>query len=227
VRARFLAESGWGEEAAIRGAFEARDRALAAAPHVALWFEHDLYDQLQLLQILSQVEDAQRIELIQADDYLGPLAAAALEGLWELRRALDRETLALARGIWRAVCAGEAASALGLESHALPYVEPALRRLLEERAPLPRTKRQLLTALAHGERTPRTLFMENQAMEDAAFLGDAWCFRFVQELARDGLVRTARGVELPTPPPRGDHEPFASTPLVLTAAGRGAARSAG
>jgi hypothetical protein len=69
--------------------------------------------------------------------------------------------------------------------------------------------------------------MENQAMEDAAFLGDAWCFRFVQELARDGLVRTARGVELPTPPPRGDHEPFASTPLVLTAAGRGAARSAG
>jgi hypothetical protein len=57
TRARFLAESGWGDAGGLRAAFEERDETLAAALRdrrpVVLWFEHDLYDQLQLLQVLA------------------------------------------------------------------------------------------------------------------------------------------------------------------------------
>src|SRR4029079_14295124 len=57
TRARFLAECGWGSEAALRSSLERRDRQLLEALNdgsgVVLWFEHDLYDQLQLIDALT------------------------------------------------------------------------------------------------------------------------------------------------------------------------------
>src|SRR4051812_30113170 len=69
LRARFLSACGWGDVPAIRGSLERRDghlaRALEAERQVVLWFEHDLYDQLQLIQVLAQVGDARgSVELI-------------------------------------------------------------------------------------------------------------------------------------------------------------------
>jgi hypothetical protein len=98
----------------------------------------------------------------------------------------------------------------------LPHLRAALVRLVEERAPLPRTKRQLLAALRDGPLRPLELFAANQAQEEAVFLGDTWCFLFLWEVARDGLVAP----ELPLPPPRGDHDAFTAVPLELTPAGR-------
>ena len=92
----------------------------------------------------------------------------------------------------------------------------ALVRLLEERAPLSRTKRQLLAALRDGPLRPLELFAANQAQEEAVFLGDSWCFLFLWELTRDGLAAP----ELPLPPPRGDYDAFVAVPLELTPAGR-------
>src|SRR4051794_5552931 len=66
VRARFLADAGWGTATAIRAELERRDELFAAAladEPVVLWFEHDLYDQLQLVDALALVGDA-RPELI-------------------------------------------------------------------------------------------------------------------------------------------------------------------
>jgi len=57
ARAAFLAEEGWQDAATIRRALEGRDRklleALREGREVVLWFEHDLLDQLQLIEILS------------------------------------------------------------------------------------------------------------------------------------------------------------------------------
>src|SRR5689334_9869418 len=52
VRARFIADCGWRTFAEAQAEFRTRDAALAqyrAHEEVVLWFEHDLYDQLQLL----------------------------------------------------------------------------------------------------------------------------------------------------------------------------------
>jgi len=61
VRSRFLT----GEPDAFAG----RDRALAEAEELVLWFEHDLYDQLQLIQVIAS--SAAPAGLAQAEAYLG------------------------------------------------------------------------------------------------------------------------------------------------------------
>src|SRR6185436_13809586 len=55
IRAGVLAGPGLPDEE-LRASFAERDRTLAAFrdhDEVVLWFEHDLYDQLQLLQLLD------------------------------------------------------------------------------------------------------------------------------------------------------------------------------
>ncbi len=207
VRAAFLADAGWGDPTAIETEFERRDDLLARARHVVLWFEHDLYDQLQLLQALAQVDDETKVELIQTDDFLGPRDAPGLASLWRTRRKLPPVSRRAARNAWRRITNGD----LDVVVPELPYLAPALRRLAEEREPLSRTKRQLLSLLADGAKSPGELFVANQRLEAAPFLGDTWCYRVLWELARDGLVRP-----LPPPPPLGDSSAFAAARVELT-----------
>ena len=103
VRARFLSECGWGSERSLLESFERRDRlfeqALEGGTDVVLWFEHDLYDQLQLLQALALAGDS-RLELIQADADLGPLPPDGLEALWpQRRRGIAAHARARPRGV--------------------------------------------------------------------------------------------------------------------------------
>src|SRR5207249_11608532 len=114
ARARFLAETGRDESADILDELERRDRrfltALAEGREVVLWFEHDLYDQLQLLQVLALAGEAPRLELINVGAFegrpdfhgLGELTAGELESLWPLRRPVTDGVLELARAAWDA-----------------------------------------------------------------------------------------------------------------------------
>ncbi len=224
-RADFLAEHGWGDASAIAEEMSRRDELLARAVQggnpVVLWFEHDLFDQLQLLQILAALPDAAvSVDLVQAPGQLGPLDAAELEKLWTARRPVTPETIRLGREAWHAVCSGAVEPFLRRDTSALPHLAAALQRLQEERAPLPRTDRQLLETLRTGPATPFQLFAANQAREEAPFLGDAWCFARLHELSRRGLVEAAGGGSLPLPPPRGDRDSFTKLQLRLTPKGR-------
>ena len=56
IRAEFIASLGWGTNEEIAKVFHERDQTLARFrenEEIILWFEHDLYDQLQLIQILD------------------------------------------------------------------------------------------------------------------------------------------------------------------------------
>jgi DNA-binding transcriptional MerR regulator len=222
VRARFLSECGWGSERSLLDAFERRDRlyrhALEARTQVVLWFEHDLYDQLQLLQVLADAQGD--VELIQAPDHLGPLGAEELEALWPARKPVTAEMLALAREAWGAFRAPEptaVARLLTRDTTVLPFLGPAFVRLLEElpdaESGLSRTERQLLEPLLDGPRTPPGLFVASQAREEAPFAGDTWVWLRLAEL--QPLVE-----ELPPPPPLGDAHAFLATPVALTDLGR-------
>jgi DNA-binding transcriptional MerR regulator len=222
ARARFLSECGWGSERSLLDAFERRDRlyrhALEARTQVVLWFEHDLYDQLQLLQVLAEAQGD--VELIQAADHLGPLGPDELEALWPAREPVTAEMLALAREAWDAFRAAEptaVAELLTRNTVVLPFLGPAFVRLLEElpdvESGLSRTERQLLEPLLDGPRTPPGLFVASQAREEAPFTGDTWVWKRLAEL--QPLVE-----ELPPPPPLGDAHIFLATPVALTDLGR-------
>jgi hypothetical protein len=209
LRAGFLAETGWGEADAIEGQLRRRDELLAGADRVVLWFEHDLVDQLQLLQVIAQLPPTAEAELLQADDHLGGRGAPQLEALWPARRPLGAATRDRAREAWAGVSAGD----LDQVVQELPFLGAALARLAEERATPSRTKRQLLAALADGPKTALQLFFANQAQEEAIFLGDSWAFLFLYELWLDGQLQPRGGGPMPLPPPRGDAATFAATSL--------------
>jgi hypothetical protein len=88
VRAEFLASEEAGEAAAIRRWLEERDATLAENRdgEYVLWFEADLYDQLQLAQILAELAalgvPPARTTLICVGEHLG---IAHFVGLGELR----------------------------------------------------------------------------------------------------------------------------------------------
>jgi DNA-binding transcriptional MerR regulator len=241
VRARFLSECGWGSARTLLHSLERRDRQVELAAHegrhVVLWFEHDLYDQLQLLQVLAQLGGVDGVELINVGSFpgrpdfhgLGELHADELESLWPERRPVTEETVALGRRAWDAFCAPDPSALTGFlaeDGAELPFLAASFRRLLEElpdsRTGLSRSERQLLELLLDGPRRPGRLFVESQALEEAPFAGDAWVWRRLAELAtgESPLVEEVDGASVPPPPPLGDGRRFAAAELTLTDAGR-------
>lgn len=238
ARAAFLSGRGWGSRTAILSSLERRDRQLLDAlrdrQHVVLWFEHDLYDQLQLLDVLALAGTvAAAPELIVVGSFpgrpsfrgLGELTADELETLWPSRITAAPETLTSAAAAWDALRSPEPfalAAQLHAEAPQLPFLDPALRRLLEE-LPAPRdglsgTERRTLRAIAAGAATPAAAFRAAQDLEAAPFLGDAWFFRALADLGAgpDRLVETQAGRPLPAAPPQGDAHAFARLSLRLT-----------
>jgi hypothetical protein len=74
VRARFLAERGWTSLAKAKRDFARRNATLAGYgdhEEIVLFFEHDLYDQLQLIQVLDWFSgrdlEGTRLSLVQTD----------------------------------------------------------------------------------------------------------------------------------------------------------------
>ena len=170
TRARFLAGCGWGREQALLSSFERRDRQLLDALRddlqVVLWFEHDLYDQLQLLDVLALAHtEAGAPDLIVVGSFpgrpsfagLGELTASELETLWPSRGRATPAVLEAATSAWTALRAPEPttlAEWATRDTAELPFLAPALRRMLEE-LPAPAdglsvTERRALHAVAAG-----------------------------------------------------------------------------
>jgi DNA-binding transcriptional MerR regulator len=238
TRAEFLSGAGWGNRRELLTALERRDRRLADAlrgeERVVLWFEHDLYDQLQLVDALALAAGLGAApELIVVDSFpgrprfrgLGELTPAELETLWPSRTEATPEALAAAGAVWGAFRAPEPTALAARVERGfadLPLLAPALRRLLEELPGttdgLSGTERRALQAIAAGAATPVAAFLRAQELEETPFLGDAWFFRTLAVLgAGPGrLVETPAGEELPAPPPLGDGQRFSSLPVRLT-----------
>jgi hypothetical protein len=234
VRARFLAGCGWGDAEAIEADMRARDERLATAlvrdEVVVLWFEHDLYDQLQLIQVLDAVDGSGgMVEAILPDRFLGAMDVGELAALWPERAPVRPDQVALARFAWEAVRAPDPhgiEALLNTHTAALPHLGPALRRLLEELPAagdgLGRTERQALEAIRAGARTPVEVFLATQKAEEAPFLGDTWMWTRLFELGRgeDRLVQRADGAPIDPPPPLSDANGFTVREIELTATGR-------
>jgi hypothetical protein len=136
---------------------------------VALWLEHDCYDQFVLLRCLTAFAEhgvPPRLELIGPNDFpgaarfvgLGQLPPEALQLLWERRTPVRSEQIALGVTAWNAFRAPDPSALADLARRGtaeLPNLAAALRRHLEElpwlRDGLGLTQRLLLRALAeHG-----------------------------------------------------------------------------
>ncbi|MET9626557.1 hypothetical protein ABZX92_03750 [Lentzea sp. NPDC006480] len=207
IRAGFLVESGVDDRAESSDMFAERDLTLAAARdgEYVLWFEADLYDQLQIIQILDRLAGlgvpADRITLICIGEYpgiarfggLGELTAAQLQELPATKACarLTPAALELAQVAWAAFCAptpeGLAAIA-ATRSGELRFLGEAFDRLSREypstRDGLSLTERRVLAAIANGAEDQGTAFVRAAARETRPYLGDTWCFAMMARMAR-------------------------------------------
>lgn len=186
IRATFLSEALGLPLDEVRANFARRDGVLDIHPayaEVELWFEHDLYDQLQLIQLLhyfSNQPERMGLFLVQAQDYLGLLEVSDIRALGKSRKPVSQIQLETGRSAWEAFTAPTPTALAGFATtpHAcLPYLAPAFRRLLAE-LPAPHsglslTEERILQQLLEGPRKVAHVFAAVNAMdEDAQFLAD-------------------------------------------------------
>jgi len=235
TRARYLADSGYATYDEALAALVRSDAAFddaADGDEVVLWFEHDLFDQLQLLRVLARCarRGTGRAPLslicigaypgVSRFDGLGQLSAAQLLGLFPGRRPVTRSQLDLAADGWRRFGLDDPrpfAALLDDDTSALPYLAGAVRRQLEElpstRNGLSRTEHQALAAVAAGAEEVAMAFRSTQEMEERVFMGDL-CFVH----ALRGLATTELPLVQLDPP--GPFVPLARQAVVLTPFGR-------
>jgi hypothetical protein len=172
VRAQFLAGADGVDASAALARLEARDRALAASRdgEYLLWFEADLYDQLQIAQILAALGDLGvapgRVTLVCIGEYpgiahfggLGELEPEQLGGLLGAATRLTPDALDLGAAAWAALLAdhpGGLGAIAASRSPELRFLGEAFDRLSREypstRDGLSLTERRLLAATAAEE----------------------------------------------------------------------------
>ncbi|HEY6761360.1 MAG TPA: DUF1835 domain-containing protein [Baekduia sp.] len=210
TRARFLSGAAFTDLATARARLAARDARLEEvdfSTKLVLWFEDDLYDQLQLIQVLDRLAlgggssrrsrplgPVQLVVLPRERTFLRDRLAAA--------RSLGAAEHALASTAWAAFTSPDPHGVQDLwlaGTPGLPDLAPALGRLLEEHPAttdgLARTDRQILAVLADagGPVAPPLLFAAVAAADERPFLGDATLFWRAARLAPALVERTAEG----------------------------------
>jgi hypothetical protein len=234
-RARFIAERQWDDFAHVSGDFAERDRVLKHLDYfdeVVLWFEDDLYDQLQLIQLLDFFSRGpakkKTLTLIQVDGYIPPLSAPRLKQLDEKRSRVTPEQLDVARRAWKAFGSDDPSAISRLldeKTSALPYLASALIRHLEEfpevGSGLSRSEREAMTVIEEGHNTPVGAFLEVARKQPSIFLGDIIFYSYLERLSagRNPLLTWKDGTAVVAPTAQRARE-FVDGELAVTRLGR-------
>lgn len=203
-RAHFLARFG-GEADAIERLLAQRDDivdSFALHEEVVLWFEHDLYDQLQVLQVLDRFAHVDRgdvrLSILCIAEHpsvsrffgLGQLEPHHLRALFHQRAEVSEDQLELAEIGWQALRSPDPSLLERLrmmDLSALPHLAPAMQRHLEQlperRGGLSRTEAAALAALTTTDCTATDLFRAQELQEERPFLGDVVFWWYLERLA--------------------------------------------
>lgn len=177
----------------------------ATRDELILWYEHDLFDQLNLIQVLSRLAGApgrthasKPVSLICIGSFpgrpqfkgLGELTPDELASLFETRQRVTDAQYALAERAWTAFRAPDPRALEGLlrsDTSALPFLATALQRHLEEfpwtTDGLSRTERRLMSLAQAGPIDLRTAFSRMHEDETAFYVADASFLQIARELA--------------------------------------------
>ncbi len=234
-RARFIAERRWDDFAHVSGDFAERDRVIQHMDYfdeIVLWFEDDLYDQLQMIQLLDFFgrgsARGKTLSLIVVDGYIPPLSVETLKKLEAGRPRVTAAQLELASRAWQAFGSDDPLAIsrlLNENTSALPYLAAALGRHLEEfpavGTGLSRSEREALAAIEHGHTTPVAAFLEVAKRQESIFLGDVVFYSYLERLSggKNALVTWKDGTTVVAPSSETSRD-FVNGELKLTPLGR-------
>lgn len=215
IRAQFIIDRNWGDPDQIKFSFTQRDETLYACRNydrVILWFEHDLYDQLQIVQILDWFAEnpleSNRLSMICTEQYLGMCTPEQIAALTEHETSVTQQQLVLAKRAWKAFRSSNPEdwqALLRIDTNALPFLEGAVLRQLQEyphcKTGLSLSAQRALQIIAQGEGRPGRVFGIYQEQEERKFMGDASFWVILQELlaTHPPLLKLPEGLRLTLP----------------------------
>ncbi len=174
-----------------------------------LWFEHDVFCQINLIYLLDwfsrQSSGTGRLSLIYVGEFpgvedfrgLGQLSGEQLASLYDTRHQVTEAELSLAARAWAAYCSAnpqEIAHLLDQDNSALPFLGRALRlhllRFPSEGNGLGRIENRALEMISISAIGFNTLFPKFAQAESAYGLGDSqfWCALKRLGHGRDPLI---------------------------------------
>ena len=204
IRARHLTDAEHGFEAIVSGLRRWREviDGHDAYDELVLWYEHDLFDQLNLIQLLAHlaVPDywPKPVSLICIGSYpgrprfkgLGELTPSELGPLFDTRQPVTDEQYSVAVNAWAAFRAPQPTAIeqlLRTDTSALPYLAAALARHLEDFPStadgLSRTERRLLELAAQAPISLRAAFPRMHDEETAFYIADGTFLNLALELS--------------------------------------------
>jgi len=205
LRAQHLANIGIDSFESIHQRFKQRNATLHSYRKyrkVILWFEHDLYDQLQLIQILDWFgkygTHTKGLYLIQYNHSLLHQSNAQLRDLLLYHKeTVMHNHLIVARKAWSAFRATTPEAWFKLQeddTSALPFLKNIVIRLLEEYPNtingLSRSAHQALLIIAKGTTYPPEIYTTYQSTEQTPFMGDLLFWRILKSLRIQGALKT-------------------------------------
>ena len=205
IRSEFLAGAGPQQRASVDRRLTACDEALVAnrGGDYVLWFEADLFCQLQLTQVLARLGELgvapDRITLVSVGEHpgiahfggLGELSPAQLAGLLDTAASpLSEDALRLASSAWKALRSPDPsalAAVAASRSGELRFIGEAYGRLSQEypwtRNGLSLTERRILASTADCD-TAADVFVRTGQLEWRPHLGDTWSYATMRRLAQ-------------------------------------------
>lgn len=191
VRATFIAEQGWGVFSEVLAQFRERDTTLAGwrrFSDITLWFEYDLYDQLQFIQILAwfaeQHQTTLPVFLVQTNECITRYTTDQLQELFALRQEIQPGHLSIALEAWQAF---RNATPTVLEDYLnrkqyeidtfFPHLRKSLQRHLEQfpsvQNGLARSEHRILACIADGIHSVQEILRQiNNETTDVLMLTD-------------------------------------------------------
>lgn len=247
MRAEFHSNCGWGKYKSCLERLEKKDKVLeSAAEHdeIVLWFEHDIYDQLIIIQVLFRLSEifktknkAAKISLICIGEFpgitefigLGQLAPEQLSSLFPDRVRITEETLAQGAEAWEAYCSETPLTIYNFNEKynitRLPFLKDAFKRHLEQfpdsESGLSRTEMQILKTIAAGGRKPVEIFFEEQKFEEKIFMGDTTFCLYLYNLynCESPLIDVINRDDMVLPHNAANRGEFINQEIVITNAG--------
>lgn len=205
IRSRYLGGDEGGEADPVNDLRRWREVLAAHESYdeLVLWYEHDLFDQFVLLQLLpwirAHVPERTPVTLVCIDAFpghlhfkgLGELSPNELASLFDARRRVTPSQYDLAERAWIAFREPTPQALDDLrrgDTGALPFLSAALTRFMQEYPwttdGLSRTERRLLHLAEHGPITMRAAFPRMHDDETAYYVTDLSLAALIDTLAQ-------------------------------------------
>jgi len=205
LRAKFLADEYELELEDAQRDFRKQEQTLDSIPahdEVILWFEHDLFCQINLIYLLDRLSRCQsaatRLSLICIGEYpgvddfrgLGQLTGEQLSSLFDGRHEISDSEWKTAARAWAAYCSSDPraiANLLDEDISSMPFLRQALllhlARFPSVRNGLGRVENRALELISHGPIDFKSLFPIFAKSEHAYGLGDSQLWRELNRLS--------------------------------------------